>query len=54
LAELAKRARPSLLILYHRANPGSAGRPNPEEVLLEEISQTYGGNVVTGHDLDIF
>jgi ribonuclease BN (tRNA processing enzyme) len=54
LAELAKRARPGLLILYHRANPGGAGRPNPEEVLLEEIRQTYGGNVVTGHDLDIF
>jgi ribonuclease BN (tRNA processing enzyme) len=54
LAELAKRARPGLLILYHRANPGGVGRPNPEEVLLEEVRQTYGGNVVTGHDLDIF
>ncbi len=54
LAELAKRARPGLLILYHRANPGGVGRPNPEEVLLEEIRQTYSGNVVTGHDLDIF
>jgi ribonuclease BN (tRNA processing enzyme) len=54
LAELAKKARPGLLILYHRANPGGVGRPNPEEVLLEEISQAYGGKVVTGHDLDIF
>src|SRR5512134_3580129 len=54
LAELATRARPGLLILYHRANPGGVGRPNPEEVLLEEIRQTYGGKVVTGHDLDIF
>ncbi len=54
LAELAKRARPRLLILYHRSNPGGVGRPNPEEVLLEEIKQTYGGNVITGHDLDIF
>lgn len=54
LAELAKRARPGLLILYHRANPGGVGRPNPEEVLLEEIRRTYGGNVVTGHDLDVF
>lgn len=54
LAELAKRAKPGLLILYHRANPGGVGRPNPEEVLLEEIRQTYEGNVVTGHDLDIF
>jgi ribonuclease BN (tRNA processing enzyme) len=54
LAELAKKARPSLLILYHRANPGGVGRPNPEEVLLEEVRQAYGGKVVTGHDLDIF
>jgi ribonuclease BN (tRNA processing enzyme) len=53
LAELAKKARPGLLILYHRANPGGVGRPNPEEVLLEEIRQAYGGKVVTGHDLDI-
>ena len=54
LAELAERAKPGLLILYHRANPGGVGRPNPEEVLLEEVRQKYGGNVVTGHDLDIF
>lgn len=54
LADLAEKARPGLLILYHRANPGGVGRPNPEEVLLEEVRQTYDGKVVTGHDLDIF
>jgi ribonuclease BN (tRNA processing enzyme) len=54
LAELAKKARPGLLILYHRANPGGVGRPDPEEVLLQEIKQAYDGKVVTGHDLDIF
>jgi ribonuclease BN (tRNA processing enzyme) len=54
LAEIAKKARPGLLVLYHRANPGGVGRPNPEEALLEEIRQAYGGKVVTGHDLDIF
>lgn len=54
LAEIANKARPGLLILYHRANPGGVGRPNPEEALLEEIRQVYGGKVVTGHDLDIF
>jgi ribonuclease BN (tRNA processing enzyme) len=54
LAEIANKARPGLLILYHRANPGGVGRPNPEEALLEEIRQAYGGKVVTGHDLDIF
>ncbi|MFC3077165.1 MBL fold metallo-hydrolase [Phenylobacterium terrae] len=54
LAEIAKRARPGLLILYHRANPGGVGRPNPEEALLQEIRRTYDGAVVTGHDLDVF
>jgi ribonuclease BN (tRNA processing enzyme) len=54
LADIAKKARPGLLVLYHRANPGGVGRPDPEEILLEEIRQAYGGKVVTGHDLDIF
>lgn len=54
LAEIATKARPGLLILYHRANPGGVGGPNPEEALLDEIRQVYGGKVVTGHDLDIF
>ena len=54
LAEIANKARPGLLILYHRANPGGVGRPNPEEVLLDEVRQAYGGKVVTGHDLDTF
>jgi ribonuclease BN (tRNA processing enzyme) len=54
LAEIANQARPGLLILYHRANPGGIGRPNPEEAVLEEIRQTYGGKIVTGHDLDVF
>jgi len=54
LAELAKQARPGLLILYHRANPGGVGRPNPEDVLLNEVRAQYSGKVVTGHDLDVF
>ncbi len=54
LAEIANKARPGLLVLYHRANPGGVGRPNPEEALLDEIRQVYGGKVVTGHDLDVF
>ena len=54
LAELAAKARPALLVLYHRANPGGVGRPNPEEVLLEEVRALYDGRVVTGHDLDVF
>jgi ribonuclease BN (tRNA processing enzyme) len=54
LAEIANKAKPGLLILYHRANPGAVGRPNPEEALLEEIRQAYRARVVIGHDLDIF
>ena len=54
VAEIAKKARPGLLILYHRANPGGVGRPNPEQVLLDEVRQHYGGKVVIGHDLDVF
>ena len=54
MAEIAAKARPGLLILYHRANPGGVGRPNPEQALLEEIRQLYGGKVVIGHDLDVF
>ena len=54
MAEVAKKARPGLLILSHRANPGGVGRPNPEQALLDEVRQLYGGKVVIGHDLDIF
>jgi ribonuclease BN (tRNA processing enzyme) len=53
LAELARRARPKLLVLYHRANPGGVGGPNPEEALIEELRSVYDGEVVTGHDLDV-
>ena len=53
-AEIAKQARPGLLILYHRANPGGVGRPNPAEALLQEVQREYRGKVVTGHDLDVF
>ena len=54
LAELAKAARPKLLVLYHRANPGGVGKPNPEEAVIEELRREYDGPVVTGHDLDLF
>jgi ribonuclease BN (tRNA processing enzyme) len=54
VAEIATKARPGLLILYHRANPGGVGRPNPEQALLEEVRQLYGGKAVIGHDLNVF
>jgi ribonuclease BN (tRNA processing enzyme) len=56
LAELAGKAKPGLLILYHRSNLGGVLEevPNPEEAFLEEIQSGYAGKVVVGHDLDIF
>ena len=54
IAEVAKKARPGLLVLYHRANPGGVGRPNPEQALLDEVRQLYSGKVVIGRDLDVF
>jgi ribonuclease BN (tRNA processing enzyme) len=54
LAEIANKAKPKLLVLYHRSNLGGRGGPNPEQVLVEEIKKTYKGKVVNGHDLDIF
>jgi ribonuclease BN (tRNA processing enzyme) len=56
LAELASKAKPGLLILYHRSNLGGVlGEvPNPEEAFLEEIRSAYAGKVVVGHDLDVY
>ncbi len=49
LAELASRAKPKLLILYHQLFWGSS-----EEELLSEIQEMYDGKVVSGNDLDVF
>ncbi|MFQ5770300.1 MAG: MBL fold metallo-hydrolase [bacterium] len=49
LAEIAKKAKPGLLILYHQLLWGAT----PEE-LLNEIRKIYDGKVVFGNDLDVF
>lgn len=49
LAELARRARPGLLVLYHQLYWGST-----DDELLAEIEAHYGGEVVSGRDLDVF
>lgn len=49
LAELASKAHPGLLILYHQLFWGTS-----EEELLKEIRRNYSGKVVSGHDLDIY
>ncbi len=61
LAEIAAKAKPGLLILYHRANPGcdqarteECREAGSEQQLLKEIRQAYKGKVVAGHDLDIY
>jgi ribonuclease BN (tRNA processing enzyme) len=55
LALLAACTKPELLIIYHRSNPGaSTTLPNPESELLNEIRHAYKGNVIVGHDLDVF
>lgn len=49
LAELAKKAQPGLLILYHQLFHGVA-----EEDLLPEVQELYEGKVVMGCDLDVY
>jgi ribonuclease Z len=49
LAELASKAKPGLLVLYHQLLWTST-----EEELLAEIRRAYKGKVVSGRDLDIY
>jgi ribonuclease BN (tRNA processing enzyme) len=55
LAALAREVKPKLLVLYHRSNPGgSADLADPEEAVMDEIRSSYGGKIMTAHDLDVF
>ena len=49
LAELASRARPRLLVLYHQLFWGAS-----DEELVLEIKRGYDGEVVSGRDLDVY
>jgi ribonuclease BN (tRNA processing enzyme) len=49
LGELATRARPGLLILYHQLFWGMS-----EESLMKEMQQYYKGRVASAHDLEVF
>jgi ribonuclease BN (tRNA processing enzyme) len=49
LGDIAARAKPQLLILYHVLLWGSS-----EETLLEEVRENYSGEVVLGRDLDVY
>jgi ribonuclease BN (tRNA processing enzyme) len=49
LAEIATRAEPKLLVLYHQLLWGAS-----YEDLLAEVQEGYDGEVVSGRDLDVF
>ena len=49
LAQIASRARPGLLVLYHQLSWGAS-----EEDLLAEIRRDYDGDVISGRDLEIY
>lgn len=49
LGEIATRAKPGLLILYHQLFWGTS-----EEKLVDEVRQFYPGRVVSGSDLAVF
>lgn len=49
LAEIANKAKPGKVVLYHILYWGST-----EEELLQEISSEYNGEVIVGRDLDIY
>ena len=49
LADIANKVKPGLLVMYHQLLWGRT-----EEELLSEVSESYKGDVVSGHDLDVF
>ena len=49
VGEIATKAKPGVLILYHQLLWGTT-----EEDLIKEVQQTYSGKIVSGHDLDIY
>ena len=51
LADLAARARPKLLILYHQSYQFNL---STEEDLMREMRAAYSGRFVSGRDLDVY
>jgi ribonuclease BN (tRNA processing enzyme) len=52
LAELATRARPKLLVLYHQMYFG--GAKDTQAAQLAELRSKYKGRVVSANDLDVY
>jgi ribonuclease BN (tRNA processing enzyme) len=53
LGEVAAKAQPGLLIVYHRG-VGRGADEIPESQYLAEIGRGFAGRVVVGHDLDVY
>jgi ribonuclease BN (tRNA processing enzyme) len=49
LADIAQKVKPGILVMYHQLLWGQT-----EENLLYEVTERYNGEVVSGHDLDVF
>jgi ribonuclease BN (tRNA processing enzyme) len=57
LAELATKAKPRLLVLYHHSialRPGVAVTASTPDTLFNEVSARYSGQFVIGRDLDVY
>lgn len=57
LAELAGKARPGLLVLYHHSitlRPGIAAGASTPDQLFREMSARYAGHFAIGRDLDVY
>ena len=57
LAELARKAKPRLLVLYHHSialRPGIAPSASTPGELHREMSVRYSGQFVVGRDLDVY
>jgi len=57
LAELASKAKPHLLIIYHASivlRPGLRPQASSPEQVLREVLSGYSGKVVVGRDLDVY
>lgn len=49
VGDIAAKAKPTLLVLYHVLFWGAS-----EETILNEVREKYAGDVVLSHDLDVF
>ena len=49
VGDIAAKAKPTLLVLYHVLFWGAS-----EETILNEVREKYAGDVILGHDLDVF